>query len=79
MMWILRQSSGNSFFFTGSEVVLYWGMMKISKELVMSKKKRGKGESNIKGESFFFINQNSQFVPVIPAPPDTTLKERCIG
>lgn len=78
-MWILRQSSGNSFFFTGSEVVLYWGMMKISKELVMSKKKRGKGRVKYQRGIFFFINQNSQFVPVIPAPPDTTLKERCIG
>ena len=78
MVWVWDRCCGNNFLFTGFNVVIYCGMIKISKEVGMSKR----GRIKYQRESFFLFYQFkllSYFVAVIHASPNTILKERCLG
>ena len=64
--------------FTGFKVVIYCGVIKVSKGVGMSKR----GRIKYQGEYFFLFYRSkliSHFVAVIHVSPDTTLKERYLG
>ena len=69
---------GNNLLFTGFNVVIYCGMIKISEEVGMSKR----GRIKYQWESLFLFSQLkrlSYFVGDIHVSPNTILKERCLG
>ena len=63
-------------FFTRFAVVIYLGMIKISKGVGMSKRERIKYQ---RGRETLFSNRSKLMPQFIPVFPDTTVKERCLG
>ena len=55
MVWVLGWCGGNSSLFTGFKVVIYWGLIKISTGLMISKKERIKWQ---RGGPVFLFHQS---------------------
>ena len=63
-------------FFTRFAVVIYLGMIKLSKEVGMSKRERIKYQ---RGRETLFFNRSKLMPQFIPVFPDTTVNKRCLG